>query len=145
LFTRGFAVNCKDKCDQMTVWTGFKPPIEGYANDPAVKQYVSDLKRTKSDADEFNAFAQGGYIGMLLLVEALKEVGPDLTRERLKAALDRMSLNTGLTLQDSIRFSPSSRYANTTMQGFTIQHKGTFGGWRAGPTLSDPRPTAGIG
>ena len=24
LFTRAFAENCKDKCAQMTIWTGFK-------------------------------------------------------------------------------------------------------------------------
>ncbi|HEV2755940.1 MAG TPA: ABC transporter substrate-binding protein [Actinomycetota bacterium] len=140
LFTREFAENCKSKCDQMRVWTGFKPPIEDYANDPMVKQYVEDLKRTKPDADEFNAFTEGGYIGMMLLVEALKVVGPDLTRERLKAALDHTLLKTGLSIQPGLRFTPTSRFANTTMQAFTIQYKGTFGGWRAGPIVRDPNP-----
>lgn len=140
LFTREFAENCKTKCDQMRVWTGFKPPIEGYANDPAVKQYVEDLKRNKPDADEFNAFTEGGYVGMLLLVDALKMVGPDLTRERLKAALDHISLRSGLTLQDKLPFTPSTRFANTTMQAFTIQYKGTFGGWRSGPIVRDVNP-----
>ena len=140
LFTREFAENCKSKCDQMKVWTGFKPPIEGYANDPAVEQYVEDLKRTKPDADEYNAFTQGGYIGMLLLVDALKMVGPDLTRDRLKAALDHISLKSGLTLQERLPFTPSSRFANTTMQAFTIQYKGTFGGWRSGPVVRDVNP-----
>jgi ABC-type branched-subunit amino acid transport system substrate-binding protein len=140
LFTREFAENCKSKCDQMRVWTGFKPPIEGYANDAAVKQYVEDLKRNKPDADEFNAFTEGGYVGMLLLVDALKMVGPDLTRERLKAALDHISLRSGLTLQDKLPFTPSTRFANTTMQAFTIQYKGTFGGWRSGPIVRDVNP-----
>ena len=140
LFTREFAENCKSKCDQMRVWTGFKPPIEGYANDPAVKQYVADLKRNKPDADEYNAFTEGGYVGMLLLVDALKLVGPDLTRERLKVALDHISLRSGLTLQDKLPFTPSTRFANTTMQAFTIQYKGTFGGWRSGPIVRDVNP-----
>lgn len=140
LFTREFAENCKSKCDQMRVWTGFKPPIEGYANDPAVKRYVEDLKRNKPDADEFNAFTEGGYVGMLLLVDALKTVGPDLTRDRLKAALDHISLRSGLTLQDRLPFTPSSRFSNTTMQAFTIQYKGTFGGWRSGPIARDVNP-----
>ncbi|HEX2295382.1 MAG TPA: ABC transporter substrate-binding protein [Actinomycetota bacterium] len=140
LFTREFAENCKSKCDQMRVWTGFKPPIEGYANDPMVKQYVADLKRNKPDADEFNAFTEGGYVGMLLLVDALKMVGPDLTRERLKTALDHISLRSGLTLQDRLPFTPATRFANTTMQAFTIQYKGTFGGWRSGPIVRDPSP-----
>jgi ABC-type branched-subunit amino acid transport system substrate-binding protein len=140
LFTREFAENCKSKCDQMRVWTGFKPPIEGYANDPMVKQYVEDLKRTKPDADEYNAFTEGGYVGMLLLVDALKMVGPDLTRARLKAALDHISLRSGLTLQDRLPFTPATRFANTTMQAFTIQYKGTFGGWRSGPIVRDVNP-----
>ena len=137
LFTRDFAVNCQEKCDGMRVWTGFKPPIESYKDDPAVQAYVDALKSTKPDADEFNAFTQGGYLGMLLLVDALKRVGPDLTRERLKAALDVASLNSGLTLQRALGFSASNRFANTTMQGFDIQYKGTFGGWREGPVAKD--------
>lgn len=140
LFTKAFAANCQSKCDQMQVWTGFKPPIEQYKDEPAMRAYVEDLKRTKPDADEFNAFSQGGYVGMLLLVEALKVVGPDLTRERLKAALDAINLRSGLTLQPGLAYTPSQRYANRTMQAFTIQYKGTFGGWRAGPIVSDSRP-----
>lgn len=137
LFTREFAVNCQQKCDGMQVWTGFKPPLESYKNQGSVKSYVQDLKRAKPDADEYNAFTEGGYVGMLLLVDALKIVGPDLTRQRLKAALDATSLATGLTLQDRLAFTPSSRYANTTMQAFVIQYRGTFAGWRAGPIVRD--------
>lgn len=137
LFTRGFAVNCQSKCDQMMVWTGFKPPIEGYANDPSVRAYVEDLKRTKPDADEYNAFAEGGYIGMLLLEDALKRVGPDLTRARLQAALNSTCIATGLTIQAKVCYNPSTRFANTTMQSFVIQYKGTFGGWRSGPIIKD--------
>jgi ABC-type branched-subunit amino acid transport system substrate-binding protein len=137
LFTRGFAVNCQSKCDQMAVWTGFKPPLEGYKDDPAVRTYVEDLKRTKPDADEYNAFAEGGYIGMLLLAEALKKVGPDLTRERLQAALNSTCIETGLTIQEKVCYNSSTRFANTTMQSFVIQYKGTFGGWRSGPIVKD--------
>lgn len=138
LLTRSFATNCQAKCDQMWVWTGFKPPIESYANDPAVRQYVSDLKRTKPDADEFNAFTEGGYVGMLLLEKVLKTVGPDLTRERLLQAANSTCLASGLTIQPKICFTPNNRFANITMQAFTIQYKGTFGGWRAGPIVKDP-------
>lgn len=137
LLTRGFATNCQSKCDQMAIWTGFKPPIESYANDPAVKTYVADLHKTKPDADEFNAFTEGGYVGMLLLEQALKAVGPGLTRARLQAVLNKTCLVSGLTIQPKICFSGTNRYANTTMQSFVIQYKGTFGGWRAGPIERD--------
>ena len=138
LLTRGFATNCQAKCDQMSIWTGFKPPIESYANDPAVKTYVADLHKTKPDADEFNAFTEGGYVGMLLLEKALKAVGPGLTRARLQAELNSTCLVSGLTIQPKICFSQNNRYANTTMQSFVVQYKGTFGGWRAGPIERDP-------
>lgn len=144
LFTREFAVNCQRKCDQMSVWTGFKPFIEDYRNDAALRTYVNDLKRTNPAADEFNAFAQGGYAGMLLLVEALKKVGANLTRANLKAVLDSMDLTTGLTLEPKLSWRRNLRFAATTMQSFQIQYKGTFAGWRAGAVERDPRPTLGI-
>jgi ABC-type branched-subunit amino acid transport system substrate-binding protein len=144
LFTREFADKCKEKCDQMTVWTGFKPYIETHKSDPAVQKYVADLRRTNPQADIYNAFAVGGYVGMQLLVQALKQVGPYLTREGLRKALNTMTLSTGLTMQAKLQWRPNWRYVNTTMQGFIIQYRGTFGGWREGPIGKDPQPAAGI-
>ncbi|MFY9586374.1 MAG: ABC transporter substrate-binding protein [Actinomycetota bacterium] len=143
LFTRSFATSCQRKCDQMMVWTGFKPYIESYVNDPAVREYVRDLERVNPQADEYNAFAEGAYLGMQLLVEAMRKVGPNLTRQALRQALNSMTLSTGLTLQGALNFSPNNRFVNTTMQGFVIQNKGTFSGWRSGPIVTDPKPRAG--
>jgi ABC-type branched-subunit amino acid transport system substrate-binding protein len=144
LFTRDFGNNCQSACDQMWVWTGYKPPIEGYANDPIVRTFVSDLKRTKPDVDVYNAFAEGGYVGMELLRQALVKVGPYLTRERLKVVLDSMSFVSGLTLQNSISWKPGNHFANTAMQAWVMQYKGTFSGWRAGPIVKDPHATYGV-
>jgi hypothetical protein len=143
LFTREFADKCQEKCDFMMVWTGFKPYIESYKADAGVQSYVADLQRTNPQADVYNAFAVGGYVGMRLLVDAMKKVGPYLTRQRLKYELDRMTLQTGLTLQRSLHWRPDWRWVNTTMQGFVIQYKGTFGGWREGPTVKDPCAACG--
>ena len=145
LFTRSFAQNCKAKCHNMLVWTGFKPNIEGYRGDPAVQRYVAALKQTNPQADEFNQFAQGGYVGMQLLVDGLKAVGPNLTRQRLKAALDSANLKSGLTMDSVLRFRPNNRFTATTMQSFAIQYQGTFSGWRTGARVADPRPAAGAG
>lgn len=144
LFTWNFGNTCGQKCHQMQVWTGFKPHVESYKADPAVQRYVRDLKRTNPQADEFNAFAIGGYVGMKLLVEALRTVGPELTRERLKAALDTISLDTGLTFDRAIAYRSNLRFVTTKMRSYIIQYRGSFGGWREGPTEVDPRPTAGI-
>ncbi len=143
LFTKQFEANCRSKCDQMVVWTGFKPNVEAYADDPAVRAYARALTGVERNADVANQFTEGAYIGMRLLVDALRAVGPDLTRERLRAVLDGMTLKSGLTIQPGLTFTPSTRYANVTMQAFTMQYKGSSGGWRAGVIARDPHPEAG--
>lgn len=138
LFTYDFGNQCKNKCDQMWVWTGFKPNLELYRNDPAVRTYVQELATVNPQADPYNQFAEGAYVGMQLLVEALEQVGGNLTRARLKSALDALQFSPGLSIQGRVAFSPVSRYANFTMQGFQMQYKGTFGGWRMGAVVKDP-------
>lgn len=144
LFTWDFGNSCQKACDQMVVWTSFKPPIERYTDDPGVRRFVNDLEATKADADTFNAFSEGGYAGMLLLVDALKRVGPNLTRERLREVLDSSRYDGGLTLQSSLAWTQKSHFANATMQAFTMQYKGTFSGWRTGQIVRDPTPERGI-
>jgi len=110
-----------------------------------VRTYQSDLNRTNNRADEYNAFAEGGYVGMQLLEAALRQVGPFLTRARLKAVLDSMSFQSGLTVQSTLRWSAANRFANTTMQAWNMQYKGTFSGWTAGPVVKDEHPEYGTG
>jgi ABC-type branched-subunit amino acid transport system substrate-binding protein len=145
LFTYDFGVNCQDACHQMYVWTGFKPPIENYAQDPAIKTYVSDLRRTKPDADKFNAFAEGGYVGMQLLVAALEKVGPNLTRNSLARVLDAMSFNSSLALQSNLAWHTGNHFSNATMQAFEIQYSGSFSGWRSKTIVRDPNPSTAAG
>lgn len=144
LFTYGFASNCQDPCDQMDVWTSYKPDLESYATSPAVEQFVQDLHAVNPNADQYNAFSEGGYLGMELLVQALQAAGPDLTRARLKQALDTLSLASGLTYAPNLTWASGDHYANTTMQAFVIQYKGTFGRWRAGDIFTDPDPRGGV-
>lgn len=143
LFTEKFGIDCGGKCHGMQVWTGFKPYLEQYEADPKVREYVNAMKSVKPNIDFYNQFSQGAYVGMQLLVQALKEVGPGLTRARLQEVLNRTTLATGLTIQEKLTFTPATRFANTTMQGFVMQHQGTWNRWRAGPVVADPRPDAG--
>ena len=144
LFTYQFESQCGAKCDQMVIWSGFKPNVEKYRNDPAVQEYVRALKAKYRQADEYNQFTQSAYVGMQFLVAALKKVGPELTRRRLKAVLENMTYDNALTLQGRLVFTPQTRFANTTMQAFVMQYKGTPGGWRLGPIMKDPRPGIGV-
>lgn len=125
LFTRGLARDCGDNCNRMMVWTGYNPPIGRYANEPAVAQYVQELDSTsQGQADRFNQFTLGGYIGMSLLVQALEETGRDLTRDGLTATLNSMAFKTGLTNPDGLRWTAGSRYANHSAQSFRIDYRG---------------------
>lgn len=128
LFTRDFATRCGSICDNWNVWTGYYPPIEEFAALPAVKQYVATVRRNNKDIDVTNQFLEGGYVGMQLLVDALKRVGPNLTRDRLVAALNSTNLDIGLTTP--LQWRAGNHYANVTMQAFAIQQKGGFNGFR---------------
>jgi ABC-type branched-subunit amino acid transport system substrate-binding protein len=145
LFTYQFENQCGAKCDQMIVWTGFKPVVEQYQSDPAVQEFVSSLRTVDPGADKYNQFTEGAYLGMKLLVEALRAVGPNLTRAALKQELDAINFASGITLQPALKYTTDTRFANLTMQGFVMQYKGSAGGWRAGPIGVDQHPEAGAG
>lgn len=128
LFTRSFAENCKNLCSGMWVWTGYNPPIEALASQPAVARYVNDIRQESGTADVANQFLEGGYVGMSLLVEALTQVGSNLTRERLKQTLDGMTFDSGLSTP--LTWRPDNHFANISAQAFEIQYKQSFAGWR---------------
>jgi ABC-type branched-subunit amino acid transport system substrate-binding protein len=140
LFTRDFEAQCKDSCNGMWVWTGYNPPIEAFANTPGVAQYASDIRHESSTADINNQFLEGGYDGMNLLVSALNKVGPQLTRGGLKAALDSMSFDSGLS--SPMQFKPGNHFANVSAQAFIMEYNGGPLGWRYSQTgfLTDPWP-----
>jgi ABC-type branched-subunit amino acid transport system substrate-binding protein len=143
LFTDKFGADCGGKCDQMQVWTGFKPFVEQYEDDDAVRAYVAAMKSVKPNIDYYNQFSEGAYVGMQLLVQALREIGPNVTREGLRAVLNKATLSSGLSIQPDLTYTPTSRFANLTMQGYVMQNKGSWNRWRAGPIVTDPRPEAG--
>lgn len=128
LFTRGLAENCKAQCDGMWVWTGYNPPIEALASQPAVAQFVNDIRQESATADIANQFLEGGYVGMSLLVEALKRTGSNLTRDSLRQTLDNMTFDSGLS--SPLTWRPDNHFANVSAQAFEIQYKQSFSGWR---------------
>lgn len=128
LFTYDFGVDCGEKCNEMWVWTGYNPPLEGYADDAAIVAYKNDLKSQNSRADVYNQFTQGGYIGMTLLVDALKKVGPNLTRQNLKLVMDALTFDTGMS--PKLTWKAGFHFSNPAAQGFEVQSKGGFSGWR---------------
>jgi ABC-type branched-subunit amino acid transport system substrate-binding protein len=138
LFTRDFAEQCGTKCNGIWLWIGYIPAIEGNIGRPAVAAYIDDITHASSSADPTNSFVEGAYVGMSTLVEALRRTGPDLTRARLKAVLDSMTYDPGLTLA-AMRWGAGNHFANVHMQAYSIQFKDRFSGWRdERAALADP-------
>lgn len=127
LFNRAFANACQTKCNGMKVWTPYEPPLDDAGN--AAQQYRRDLERTNANADPHNALVEGGYVGMMVIGEALAQVGVDLTRERLRRVLDTHTFRTGLT--PPIHFGTSTRrISDRCLRGYEIAFKASFGGWK---------------
>lgn len=137
LFTRSFAQECGPACHKIWLWTGYVPPIGGNLGRSEIAEYVADLRATRASADYNNTFAQGAYAGMVLLVEALHQVGPDLTRARLVRTMDSMDFNSGLT--GPLAWRSGNHFANVSMRAYSIQYKDRFAGWRDERTVvKDP-------
>lgn len=124
LFDKNFIDQCGGRCNGWKVWTGFLPPIAPFSQKPEVQEFKRVLCSVDShcEADALNAFTEGAYVGMKLVVEALAKTSPFLTRERLKETLNSMTLDTGLTVEP-LNWS-KSHHANTTMIAFTVAYSG---------------------
>lgn len=139
LFNEAFAQNCGRPCNGMLVWTGYNPPIGPLANEPDVARYVNDVRNVSPTVDVTNQFLEGSYLGMTVFVEALKKVGPNLTRARLKAAMDSMDFQNSIS--STLTWRADRRFANAGARAFSIVvAQGSFAGWRDEQTgfIRDP-------
>lgn len=132
LFTDRFAQDCViqvgEQCHGFAVWTGYNPPVGSLSALPGVNTYVQDVRAVKPTVDVSNQFVEGAYLGMSVFVEALKAVGPNLTRARLKAALDAMDYKSDLA--STLSWRPGKHSANVRSQSFSMTvSQGTFRGW----------------
>lgn len=140
LFQDSFARNCGVKCEGWLMWTGYNPPIENLAALPGVKQYVNDVRRVSPTVDVTNQFLEGAYLGMTIFVEALKAVGPDLTRERLAAVMNSQTFRHDIA--QKLKWSQSDRHANCSAQAFRVTvAQGSFVGFANAQTgfIKDPK------
>lgn len=138
LFNRDFAVECRDRCDQMWLWTGYKPPIEQFASEKGVQKYEREIKQIDSTIDTANAFVEGGWIGMNLVVEVLEKIGPNLKRESVVVAMDGFTLDLGVSTP--LTWKKGNHFANPSAHAFSIEYKQNFSGWRYQQTglIKDP-------
>jgi ABC-type branched-subunit amino acid transport system substrate-binding protein len=141
LFNEQFASNCGKKCNGMLVWTGYNPPIGNLAGLSDVGQYVNDVKTVSPTVDTTNQFCEGAYLGMTVFVEALKRVGPQLTRARLATVMNSQSFKNDIA--SMLRWTTGERHANKSAQAFSIVvAQGSFAGFKNEQTgfVPDPKP-----
>jgi len=139
LFNQNFAANCGGDCAGMLVWTGYNPPIGNMAGLPDVARYVEDVRTIDPKVDTTNQFMEGAYLGMTVFVEALRQVGPNLTRERLRQVLNSQTFRSDIA--STLRWSEKDRFANKWAQAFSIVvAQGSFAGFRNERTgfIKDP-------
>ncbi len=133
LFTKDFARACTETagaaCHGLAVWTGYNPPLGRYAALPDVAQYVDDVRAVAPNADVDNQFLEGSYLGMKLMVEALRRVGAQLTRDRLRTVLDSMKYSNDITA--GLEWHPLKHHANVRARSFSMVVSGSsFLDWR---------------
>jgi branched-chain amino acid transport system substrate-binding protein len=143
LFTERFARDCVQAagnlCSNLAVWTGYNPPIGAIASMPGVAQYVKDVRAMDPGIDVQNQFLEGAYLGMSVFVEAVRRVGPELTRDRLKEVLDHMTYPSDLA--PPLTWSSGHHHANFRARAFAmVVAQGTFTGWRDEQTGAVPDP-----
>jgi ABC-type branched-subunit amino acid transport system substrate-binding protein len=129
LFVTSFAQDCGAPCNNLRVWTSFKPPLSPFDGDPKVAQYKNDLASVSSTADAVNPHVEGAYVGMQLLVAALRKLGPAPTRAAMKTTLDSMTLDVGLG--PPLQFSAGNHFASTSAQAYlAVYNVNSFVAWR---------------
>lgn len=139
LFNEQFAASCGKPCAGMLVWTGYNPPIGNLAGLPDVAQYVKDVRAINPKIDVTNQFLEGAYLGMKIFVEALRKVGPNLTRQRLRDVLNSTCFKTDLS--SKLCWTENERHANKGAQAFSVVvAQGSFAGFRNEQTgfIKDP-------
>jgi ABC-type branched-subunit amino acid transport system substrate-binding protein len=124
LFDKNFGDHCGQTCNNMEVWTSFYPPIYPFDQRPEVQTFKQDLCQVDNncEVDSKSAFTESGYVGMELVIQALKNASPFLTRQRLQQTLDSMTLTEGLT--SPLTWKPHNHFANLSMVAFRDTYTG---------------------
>jgi len=142
LFDKNFGDRCGDTCQNMQVWTSFYPPVYPFSGQSPVQTFKQDLCQVDNncDVDSQSAFTESGYVGMELVVKALTDTSPYLTRARIRQGLDSMSFDDGVTA--TLVWKQGYHYANQSMVAFVDKYAGgaaTFD-FVPGSQQTDPCP-----
>lgn len=121
LFNTDFAKSCGAKCQDMIVWTSYNPPLDPFRNSPAIAEYMSTVRLRDPSIDLSNQFTEGAYLGMMVFVDALRRVGPNLTRAALKGVLDTETFDFGLS--PPLNWG-GSHLAHGSMQSYALRYNG---------------------
>ena len=90
------------------------------SDDPAIKSYLANLKKYSPDVEP-TFFTAYGYAAMQLVIEAIKEAGPQPTREKIIAALEKWNPKHS-AMMGPVVFTPNDHDGKRSL--YMIQVKG---------------------
>jgi branched-chain amino acid transport system substrate-binding protein len=140
LFDNSVGTSCGNSCNQMIVWTGYRPSIQPFDTGP-VSTFCQALRSVRPQDDCQNEFTEGAYIGTQLFIKAAQAAGPNLTRASLRAALNSMTFSSGMAA--NMHYGSSLPHlANLSMAAFGDNFSGNFNGWNylQSGFIADPAP-----
>lgn len=146
MFSNSLTSNCGDICDRIKVFTGYRPVVDpAYSNLSSVVQYENDVRAESSQADLTNQFLEGGYDGMLLMVQCLKALGANLTRDAVRQYLDGTTFAAdGGGLTQPLTWRHGNHFANVSMKAYVmVASSGRVTGYRPDSAGFITDPSAG--
>ena len=90
------------------------------SDEPAVKTYLANLKKFSADAEP-TFFVNYAYAAMMLVAEAIRDAGPQPTREKVLAALEKWNPKAS-PLMGPVSFSPKDHDGKRSL--YMVQVKG---------------------
>lgn len=120
LLTSGFADACaatsNGRCNGITAWTGFIPPFGRHASN---LEALDAWTASWTDPNRGSAMVEAAVVSTRVLLEALLDAGPHVTRAKLRRTLDNMVFVSQVT--SPLRWpSTGPRIGNGTAQAWQL-------------------------
>jgi len=85
------------------------PGDPGYANEPAMKEWVEFMKKYYPEGNLADSFNMYGYLAAQTMVQVLKQCGNDLSRENVMKQAASLDLALPLLHRGALRSRPGRR------------------------------------
>jgi ABC-type branched-subunit amino acid transport system substrate-binding protein len=106
----------------LRVWSSLYPFASPFDQSAALQAYRSDLLAADANPDPANPYTEAAYAGAELLVSALQQVGPVVTRDALRTVLNSLLFDPGTLF--AVHYGPTTHIGGQQMRGLTVRYDG---------------------